>query len=315
MNLSKETIANIRLIIHQTFGTNYTAKLGMYAMSSDCPDAEDIGCYYNRLEPFDKEYGDLYDTCKWAELKYVNVRLIDNKAMLCFYIYGPDKDIDSNCFVLIESIGSEQKIIEAYKDFHGNSIDLKELFKYSPIVRRQYNMDKNFDKKSAESYLNKLLKKYKISVYAWSTTSCGRAYIKEKRIKIPKPTNTDRFAVCLHEVGHIHNGKVRPRYKSEYLAEQYALQHLELSGCDTEKYVQRARNYVLYMLAKAHNRGLDWSKVPKEIIDFTQTDVSAWVGHKVFISGVGLNTVPEIVFRQKASVGNEPSLTMSASTL
>ncbi len=141
-----------------------------------------------------------------------------------------------------------------------------------------------FDKKFAEQYITKLLKKHKITVYAWSKTSCGRAKIKEKKIKIPKPTNVDRFAVCLHEIFHIIGRKGSASFQKEFFCDMYARAILVELGYDTTAWDIRTKWHALSRIAMAHNRGLNHEKINPEIREFfKEVDFNTWKGNKVFV--------------------------------
>lgn len=141
-----------------------------------------------------------------------------------------------------------------------------------------------FDKKIAESYINKLLKKHKITVYAWSTTSCGRARKKSKSIKIPKPTNIDRFGVCLHEINHIISRKGSTSFEKEFYCDMYARNILIELGYDTTEWDRRTKWHILSRIAMGHNRGLNHNKINSEIREFfKEIDFNKWINKKVFV--------------------------------
>jgi hypothetical protein len=91
-----------------------------------------------------------------------------------------------------------------------------------------------YDQKIAEKHLNKLLRRYKIHVYQWSKSSCGRAYYNQKRIKIPHPTDVDRFCVCMHEIKHIIDGAGKFSFEDEYNADKFAIEQLRELGFEGE---------------------------------------------------------------------------------
>lgn len=141
-----------------------------------------------------------------------------------------------------------------------------------------------FDKQFAEQYINKLLKKHKITVYAWSSTSCGRARIKSKMIKIPKPTNVDRFGVCLHEIFHIIGRKGSKSFEKEFYCDMYARRIIAELEYDTTDWDKRTKWHILSRIAMAHNRGLNHEKINSEIRDFfKEIDLNKWIGNKVFV--------------------------------
>jgi hypothetical protein len=132
---------------------------------------------------------------------------------------------------------------------------------------------KPFNQLDAEHYLNNLIKRYRIKIHSKrSTTSCGWANRQHKEIKIPIPTNEDRFGVCLHEVKHIIDGDSGKRYWQEF---QFHY--------DTTLWEKRMRWYVLSRVAMATNRG--HKDVCKEIqVYFSDIDFTKWYGKKVFVS-------------------------------
>jgi hypothetical protein len=140
-----------------------------------------------------------------------------------------------------------------------------------------------FNKKNAEQYIDALLKQHNITVAKWSVASCGWANIKERCIKIPKPTNVDRFAVCLHEIKHIIDGNWGERFQLEFACDKFALDTLTELGYDTTEWYNTMKCHALSYIAKAHNKGTDLSKMNTEIRRFfEEVDFSKWVGKKVF---------------------------------
>lgn len=142
-----------------------------------------------------------------------------------------------------------------------------------------------FNKVTAANYITDLCKRHNITVSGYSTTSSGRAKVKQRSIKIPKPTNVDRFAVCLHEIFHV-IGK-RPgaaSFEQEFYCDKYALDTLIELRYDTEAWVKRVKWHVLSRIAMAHNRGLNHSKINAEIKEFfSDVDFRRWLGCKVFV--------------------------------
>ena len=142
---------------------------------------------------------------------------------------------------------------------------------------------KEFNKKEAEGYLNELLKKYKIKISQRSKSSCGWANWNTNEVKIPFPTDIDRFGVCLHEVKHIIDGDKGKRYQQEFWCDLYALNILKEFEYDTSEWEKRMRWHVLSRVAMATNRGA--KVVDKEIADFySDTDFTKWIGKRVFVS-------------------------------
>lgn len=153
-------------------------------------------------------------------------------------------------------------------------------------------------------HVNKMLKYYGIKVVKWRTTSSGSAYnTLPKRVEIPKPTDVDRFCVCMHEIKHIidmHDAKRRDkRYIEEFRCDQFAALHCKMIGIPQEeidKWNARTRIHTLVQLAKAFNRGMKISSIPKDMAEFLQWDFSKWKeGHNVYLwrdkSGIILQKV------------------------
>jgi len=151
-------------------------------------------------------------------------------------------------------------------------------------VNERYKVMQPFNKKDAKQYITKLLKKHKIEVYDWSATSCGRAKIKQKKIKIPEPTNVDRFAVCLHEIFHIIGRKGSKSFEKEFYCDMYAKNILIELGYETAAWDKRTKWHILSRIAMAHNRGLNHSNINSEIREFfSEIDFTKWIGKKVFV--------------------------------
>lgn len=168
-----------------------------------------------------------------------------------------------------------------------------------------------FNKKDAEQYISKLLKKHKIAVYGWSTTSCGRANVKGKMIKIPKPTNIDRFAVCLHEIFHVIGRKGSKSFEKEFYCDMYARERLIELGYDTIAWDKRTKWHVLSRIAMAHNRGLSHSNINADIrAFFSEIDFTKWIGNKIFVGHKYSKTIDpnDIEFTQAISKDDVESL-------
>lgn len=159
-----------------------------------------------------------------------------------------------------------------------------------------------FNKKFAQQYIDKLMKKHKIIAYKQSVTSSGHAMVKSRKIKIPAPTNVDRFAVCLHEIAHVIKKKGSKSFEKEFYCDKYALDILIELGYETDKWIARMKWHVLSRIAMAHNRGLSHDKINSEIREFFRDiDFTQWVGRKVYVGHVYWeNPIPENVKLTKA---------------
>jgi hypothetical protein len=142
-----------------------------------------------------------------------------------------------------------------------------------------------------EQHINQLLSFYGIRVKKWSKSSCGRAWDCNKTVIIPKPTDIDRFCVCLHEIGHIVNPcKSNKNFEKEYAAEMFAINQCRIAGYDCSDYKERARRYIIMNISKAHARKLNLKTIPDEIKQFCNINFSEWEGRKVFVRNWGVNT-------------------------
>tara|TARA_R110001592_G_scaffold139139_3_gene358946 strand:- start:1303 stop:2001 length:699 start_codon:yes stop_codon:yes gene_type:complete len=146
---------------------------------------------------------------------------------------------------------------------------------------------KDYDEKEGTKIFNWYLKKFKIKVVEWSKSSCGLAYYKKDkqgfwRIKVPKPTNADKFGVCMHEVKHIIDGWDGMRYVQEFRCDKFALDKLNEMNLDTTQWEKRMKWHVLSRVAMATNRG--HRNVAKEVKNFyPNVDFTKWYGNKVFV--------------------------------
>lgn len=142
----------------------------------------------------------------------------------------------------------------------------------------------SYNKEIAEGHLNELLTKYSIKVAKYSKSSCGWADWKKREVKIPDPTDVDRFCVCLHEVKHIIDGDLGYRFEQEFACDLYALREAEKLGFDTTDWKIRMRWHSLSRIAMATNRRLPVSKIPSHIKEyFNDVDFTGWEGKKVFV--------------------------------
>ncbi len=154
-------------------------------------------------------------------------------------------------------------------------------------------MTAEFDKEIAKAHLDKLLKHYKIKVVSWSKSSVGWAIVNKKEVKIPEPTDIDRFCVAMHELGHVIKSACKADmklYKSEFIAESFAFEQAALFNWDITDYKERARRYVIMCVAKGHCRKLNLDIIEQDVLDFCAIDFESWKGKKVFVSGWGKDT-------------------------
>ncbi len=111
---------------------------------------------------------------------------------------------------------------------------------------------------------NQLLKQYNITVKTVRKSMSGVAYIEDKTISAPAPKQAMSFAVFAHEVGHIANGKISPRWLEELRAWQFSLDCFRQFGFTIPREVRQRMKYSLtFALAKALNRNM--KRTPPEL--------------------------------------------------
>lgn len=90
----------------------------------------------------------------------------------------------------------------------------------------------------------------------YRTSLTGRVNWQLKTCAIPEIKSRKSLYIALHELGHIVNGRIRPVYKGEFLAEQYAHKRMrELGFAVPRSMTKRAKNYVRWKIIKAERRG------------------------------------------------------------
>ena len=111
---------------------------------------------------------------------------------------------------------------------------------------------------------NELLKQYNISIKTVRQSMSGVAYIEDRVISAPAPKRPLSFAIFAHEVGHIANGRLSPRWRSELQAWEFSLGCFRRFNLAISKEVkQRMRYSMAFALAKALNRKM--KRVPEEL--------------------------------------------------
>ena len=125
--------------------------------------------------------------------------------------------------------------------------------------------------------LDEWLKTENIRVIRWSSSSSGSAYQEDKHIRIPKPTNLDRFYICMHEVGHIiHYKKSDPIWMAEWRADKFAMSIFDEYLFDKSRVIIRTQRHMLMVIAKAANRGFSLDKLPDDLLEFLEYDFDVW---------------------------------------
>jgi hypothetical protein len=124
-----------------------------------------------------------------------------------------------------------------------------------------------------------LLEAHGVRVCHWRASMSGIAWLGHpaRPIEAPHPRSPLSFAVLAHEVGHHALGVLRPRWREEHLAWQYAFgQMRELGVPITGRVQERYARAMRYALAKALRRGL--REIPAELAQFLPPDAHAHAG-------------------------------------
>lgn len=112
-----------------------------------------------------------------------------------------------------------------------------------------------------------LLRQYYIEVKTVRKNMSGVACIEDRIISAPAPKSPLSFAIFAHEVGHIANGSIKPRWLEELKAWEFSLAQFKRFGFPIpQKVQQRMRFSIAFALAKALNRGM--KKTPPELKPF-----------------------------------------------
>ena len=94
--------------------------------------------------------------------------------------------------------------------------------------------------------------------------------------------NLDRFFVCLHEIKHIIDQRIKPSCLAEFRCDKFALDFCNKLGWTSEMVKARMRWHVLSRVAMATNRKL--KLVPSEIeCYYNDIDFDRWYGRKVYV--------------------------------
>jgi len=111
---------------------------------------------------------------------------------------------------------------------------------------------------------NQLLEQYGIKIKTVRKSMSGVAYIEDRVVSCPAPERALSFAILAHEVGHIVNGHLRPRWLEELRAWQFSLVYFKEFGFAIPREVKWRMKYNLtFALAKALNRNM--KAIPQEL--------------------------------------------------
>lgn len=109
-----------------------------------------------------------------------------------------------------------------------------------------------------------LLARHSITIKTVRKSMSGIAYLEDRVISAPAAKSPLSFAILAHEVGHIVNGSIRPRWLEELRAWEFAIESFKQFHLSVSKEVrQRMRYSLAYALAKALNR--DMKRIPAEL--------------------------------------------------
>jgi len=126
-----------------------------------------------------------------------------------------------------------------------------------------------------------LLNQHNITVKTVRKSMSGVAYIEDKTISAPAPRQSLSFAIFAHEVGHIANGEISPRWLEELRAWQFSLDCFRQFNFTISKEVRQRMKYSLtFALAKALNRNL--KQIPIELRQYKK-----YLSPVVYIYGDG----------------------------
>jgi len=109
-----------------------------------------------------------------------------------------------------------------------------------------------------------LLARENIAIKTVRKTMGGIAYIEDRLISCPAARGPLSFSIFAHEVGHIVNGKISPRWLAELRAWQFSLNCFKEFGFGISREVKLRMRYSLtFALAKALNRNM--KHIPSEL--------------------------------------------------
>lgn len=135
-------------------------------------------------------------------------------------------------------------------------------------LRRDLDVTHQIQGRYADAALA-LLQAHRVRVCHWRTNMTGIAWVGHpaRPIEAPHPRSPISFAILAHEVGHHALGTIRPRWREEYLAWEFAFeQMLHHDVPITDRVRARYAASMRYALAKALRRGL--REIPAELRPF-----------------------------------------------
>ena len=140
------------------------------------------------------------------------------------------------------------------------------------IKNVKYLQEKKLEaKRILKSIARHWFKVHKIKKITYVKGLYGKAWCKEKRLRIPPPTTRKRMYIIAHELGHIalHAKTSKRSFIKEFEAEQYAHALMRRFKIRIPRAMtKRAKGYVQYRINLSVKRGLQ-APIPREI--------SAWI--------------------------------------
>ena len=136
------------------------------------------------------------------------------------------------------------------------------------IKNVKYLQEKKIEAKQIlKSIARQWFKIHKVKKITYGKSLSGKAWCKEKRLRIPPPTTRKRMYVIAHELGHLalHTKTSKRQFIQEFEAEQYAHTLMRRFNIKVPRAMtKRAKDYVQYRINLSVKRGLKAS-IPKEI--------------------------------------------------
>ena len=140
------------------------------------------------------------------------------------------------------------------------------------IKNVKYLQEKKLEaKRILKSIARHWFKIHKVKKITYVKGLYGKAWCKEKRLRIPPPTTRKRMYIIAHELGHLalHGHLKRKRSRRQFIkefeAEQYAHTLMRRFNIKVPRdMTTRAKNYVQHRINLSVKRGLQ-APIPKEI--------------------------------------------------
>ena len=136
------------------------------------------------------------------------------------------------------------------------------------IKNAKYLQEKKLEaKRILKSIARQWFKIHKVKKITYVKGLYGKAWCKEKRLRIPPPTTRKRMYIIAHELGHLalHTKTSKRQFIKEFEAEQYAHTLMRRFNIKVPRDMTvRAKNYVQYRINLSVKRGLQ-APIPSEI--------------------------------------------------